>query len=58
VKRILLDHFSAQESGPFSGTISLQRDVSLSGVATFFFQILYLQYKINRLLEATAVSAV
>jgi len=57
VRQILLDHFSAQESGPFSGTISLQRDVSLSGVATFFFHIFYLQYKINRLLEAPALSA-
>ncbi|PYV11776.1 MAG: hypothetical protein DMG23_03280, partial [Acidobacteria bacterium] len=57
VRQILLDHFSAQESGPFSGTISLQRDVSLSGVATFFFHIFYLQYKINRLLEAPALPA-
>ena len=57
VRQILLDHFSAQESGPFSGTISLQRDVSLSGVATFFFHIFYLQYKINRFLEAPALSA-
>jgi len=57
VRQILLDHFSAQESGPFSGTISLQRDVSLSGVGTFFFQIFYLQYEINRLLEAPVPSA-
>ncbi len=57
VRQILLDYFSAPESGPFSGPMSLQRDVSLSGVATFFFHIFYLQYKINRLLEAPALSA-
>ena len=39
VRRILQEHFSE----------SLGQTVSFSGVALFFFQIWYLQYKINRL---------
>ncbi|HWR59384.1 MAG TPA: hypothetical protein VN328_10900 [Thermodesulfovibrionales bacterium] len=38
-RRILIDHFNGH----------LQRGVPFSGVATFFFNIFYLQYKINRL---------
>ena len=38
VKRIFNDHFNDY----------LKRDISFSGLATFFFQIYYLQYKINR----------
>ncbi|MHC4489705.1 MAG: DUF4234 domain-containing protein [Planctomycetota bacterium] len=39
VRTILNDHFN----------VHLERDIRLSGVAVFFFQIWYLQYKINRL---------
>ena len=38
VRRIFINHFNSQ----------LQREISFSGVATFFFHIYYLQYKINR----------
>jgi len=38
VRRIFNEHFNTH----------LQRGISFSGVATFFFQIFYLQYKINR----------
>jgi hypothetical protein len=38
VKRILRDHFDDY----------LRRNVSLSGLATFFFGIYYLQYKMNK----------
>ncbi len=51
VRRILMDHFVVESSGPFSSTISLQSEAQLSGLATFFLGIYYLQYKINRLLE-------
>lgn len=39
MRRILEDHFNKH----------LQREIKLSGVATFFFYYFYLQYKINRL---------
>jgi len=39
VRRIFINHFNSQ----------LQGEISFSGVATFFFHIYYLQYKINRL---------
>ena len=38
VRRIFINHFNSQ----------LQKEISFSGVATFFFHIYYLQYKINR----------
>jgi len=38
VRRIFNEHFN----------VHLQRGISFSGVATLFFQIYYLQYKINR----------
>ena len=38
VRRIFSEHFN----------VHLQRGISFSGIATFFFQIYYLQYKINR----------
>ncbi len=57
VRRILLDHFRAQSSGLFSSTMSLEREVSFSGVATFFLHIYYLQYKINGFVEAYAATA-
>ncbi|TAN43560.1 MAG: DUF4234 domain-containing protein [Nitrospirae bacterium] len=38
-RRILIDHFNGH----------LQRGIPFSGAATFFFGVLYLQYKINRL---------
>ena len=38
VRRIFRDHFNDH----------LGRNISFSGLATFFFQIYYLQYKINR----------
>jgi len=38
VRRIFNDHFN----------VYLKRNIPFSGVATFFFQIYYLQYKINR----------
>lgn len=38
-RRILIDHFNGH----------LKRGIPFSGVATFFFGVLYLQYKINRL---------
>jgi len=57
VRRILLDHLHAQSSGLFSSSVALERDTSFSGVATFFFGIWYLQYKINRFLGALNASA-
>jgi hypothetical protein len=42
VRRILSEHMQARTGRP----------VSLSGPATFFLQIFYLQYKINRLLDS------
>lgn len=39
VRRIFNEHFNAH----------LQQGISFSGVATFFFIIYYLQYKINRI---------
>lgn len=39
LRRILNDHFNKY----------LQRDINFSGVATFFLNVFYLQYKINRL---------
>ena len=39
-KRILLEHLA----------IIGRHDISMSGVATFFFQYLYIQYKINQLI--------
>lgn len=38
-RRILIDHVNGH----------LQKQVPFSGLATFFFGVLYLQYKINRL---------
>jgi hypothetical protein len=38
VRRIFNEHFN----------VNLKRDIQFSGVATFFFQIYYLQYKANR----------
>ncbi len=58
VRRILVDHFTAKIlPGPFASTVAMQTDMSLSGVATFFLGILYLQHKINRLLEAFTPAA-
>jgi len=57
VRRILLDHLRAQSSGLFSSSAALESDTSFSGVATFFFGIYYLQYKINRFLGALNASA-
>jgi hypothetical protein len=57
VRRILLDHLHTQSSGSFSSSVALDRDTSFSGVATFFFGIYYLQYKINRFLGALNASA-
>ena len=57
VRRILLDHLRAQSSGIFSSSVALERDTSFSGVATFFFGIYYLQYKINRFLEGLNAAA-
>jgi len=42
VRRILTEHMQARPGRP----------VSLSGLATFFLQIFYLQYKINRILDS------
>ena len=42
VRRILSEHMQARTGRP----------VSLSGLATFFLQIFYLQYKINRILDS------
>ena len=52
VRRIVLDHLHTQSSGLFASSVALERDTSFSGVATFFFGIYYLQYKINRFLGA------
>jgi hypothetical protein len=38
VRRIFIEHFN----------VYLRRDIKFSGIATFFFGIFYLQYKINR----------
>ncbi len=57
VRRILLDHLHTQSSGLFASSVALERDTSFSGVATFFFGIYYLQYKINRFLGALNASA-
>ena len=40
VRRMLTEHLAAHTGQP----------VSISGLGTFFFQILYLQYKINQVL--------
>jgi membrane-anchored glycerophosphoryl diester phosphodiesterase (GDPDase) len=52
VKRILEDHAAESSQGLFGGSISLAQESSLSGVATFFFGIFYLQHKINGMVEA------
>jgi hypothetical protein len=52
VKRILEDHAAESSRGLFGGSISLAQESSLSGVATFFFGIFYLQHKINGMVEA------
>lgn len=57
VRRILMDHYSATRSGPLSIMVASQSEAELSGVATFFLGIYYLQYKINRLLESSAATA-
>ena len=57
VRRIVLDHLHTQSSGLFASSVALERDTSFSGVATFFFGIYYLQYKINRFLGALNASA-
>lgn len=51
VKRILEEHAEKSSRGLFGGSISLAQESSLSGVATFFFGIFYLQYKINKIIE-------
>ena len=52
VRRILEDHMSKSRTGPFSSSIALLHDSSISGVATFFFGIFYLQYEINQMADA------
>lgn len=42
VKDILDEHYNK----------TLNKNISFSGVATFFFTIVYLQYKLNKILEA------
>lgn len=56
VRRIVEDHSAHSDGGLLSGSISLAQDSSLSGVATFFFGIFYLQHKLNEMLEVWAKS--
>jgi hypothetical protein len=51
VRRILLDHSEAQRTGMFASNVTMEQQSSFSSVATFFFGIWYLQYKINRFVE-------
>jgi hypothetical protein len=51
VRRIMEDHLEASRTGPLSTSIALLQGLSLSAVATFFFGIFYLQYKINDLVD-------
>ena len=51
VRRILLDHSESQRKGMFAGNLVMDQQSSFSSVATFFFGIWYLQYKINRFVE-------
>jgi len=51
VRRILGDHLTASHTGLFAQSLALQQGSSFSGVATFFFGIFYLQYKINEFAE-------
>jgi hypothetical protein len=54
VGRILETHAAESAAGPFANSISLAQGLSLSRVATFFFGIFYLQYKMNEMVEAWA----
>jgi hypothetical protein len=47
VRRILLDHFETRVRRELPGSSSLQTLTDVSGIWTFFFQIWYLQHKIN-----------
>jgi len=51
VRRILLDHSESQRAGIFASSLAMEQQSSFSSVATFFFGIWYLQYKINRFVE-------
>jgi hypothetical protein len=51
VGRILEAHIAESAAGVFANSISLAQGASLSRVATFFFGIFYLQYKINEMVE-------
>ncbi len=51
VRRILLDHSESQRTGMFASNVVMEQQSSFSSVATFFFGIWYLQYKINGLIE-------
>ncbi|MEJ2009299.1 MAG: DUF4129 domain-containing protein [Acidobacteriota bacterium] len=56
VRGILEAHAEGSVGGLFAGSINLAQESSLSGVATFFFGIFYLQHKINGMVEARAES--
>ena len=51
VRRILLDHSESQHAGIFASNLAMEQQSSFSSLATFFFGIFYLQYKINGFVE-------
>jgi hypothetical protein len=51
VRHILLDHLAPRAEGMFSASIRFQYDDMISRMGTFFLGIIYLQYKINSLLN-------
>lgn len=51
VRGILEAHATSHAPGPLAGSIALLQGSSFSGVATFFFGIFYLQYKMNEMIE-------
>jgi hypothetical protein len=53
VKRILEAHSTVSDAGPFANSLYLLQSSSYSSVATFFFGIFYLQYKINEIIDAS-----
>ena len=57
VRRILLDHSESQQAGIFASNLAMEQQSSFSSVATFFFGIFYLQYKINRFVEEWTLQA-
>ena len=52
VRSILEEHSRIHSPGPLAGSIALLQNSSFSVPATFFLGILYLQYKMNEMVEA------